>query len=205
MVRYRGRQSGGRLGGQDGVTLMELLVAMVIMSVISTMIIVAWVALQNSYAYSVKSDDARDTARDTLSRMRREIRDAMVDASGNGPVVLADANHIEIMTAFHDPSESVQLVDYTYTQATGQITRRRGTGTASAVAKNVVNTATTPIFTYGYYDSTGDFVTSTSVSGTDLTRIQTIEIHLLVDLNPGHSPTYMSLESTVQPRNQRQY
>jgi hypothetical protein len=35
--------------------------------------------------------------------------------------------------------------------------------------------------------------------------IMAVQIHLLVDLNPGHSPAYIDLLTTAQPRNQRPY
>jgi hypothetical protein len=34
-------------------------------------------------------------------------------------------------------------------------------------------------------------------------RIQTVRILLLVDLNPGKSPNYMDISTTVEPRNVR--
>jgi hypothetical protein len=42
------------------------------------------------------------------------------------------------------------------------------------------------------------------VSGTaNLENILSVQIHLLVDTNPGHSPVYTDLMSTVEPRNMR--
>jgi hypothetical protein len=48
-------------------------------------------------------------------------------------------------------------------------------------------------------------VVATWVNPADVPRILTVEIHILADVNPGHSPTYMDLISTAQPRNQRQF
>ena len=74
------------------------------------------------------------------------------------------------------------------------------------MAKNIVNVYNnTPLFTYSYRDAAGNVVVATSVGAADVPRILTIEIHILADVNPGHSPTYMDLMSTVQPRNQRQF
>lgn len=57
-------------------TLVELLVVMVIMSIVTTMIIGVSFALQSSYAQTVRANDARSTARDALNRMSIQIRSA---------------------------------------------------------------------------------------------------------------------------------
>jgi len=183
---------------------------MTIMTILSTMIVMVWISLQGSYAYSVKSADARGTARDTMARMRREIRDAMTQPStGLGPIVTAENNHIRLMSAFNDAGGNVQSVDYWYratSGTTGDITRKRGSGAEQVVAKNIVNVSEdTPLFKYSYVDAAGNVVVATWVNPADVPRILTVEIHILADVNPGHSPTYMDLISTAQPRNQRQF
>ena len=195
---------------QKGITLVELLVAMTIMAILATMIVGAWISLQSSYAYSVKSADARGIARDTMARMRREIRDAMTQPStGLGPIVTAENNHIQPMSAFNDTGGNVQAVDYWYratSSTTGNITRKRGGGAEQIVARDIVNVYNnTPLFRYSYIDAAGTVVVATTVGAADVPRILTVEIHILADVNPGHSPTYMDLISTVQPRNQRQF
>lgn len=197
--------------GQQGITLVELLIAMTIMTILSGMIVMAWISLQGSYAYSVQSADARGTARDTMARMRREIRDAMTQPStGLGPIVTADSNHIQIMSAFNDVGGNVQSVDYWYratSSTTGNITRKRGSGAEQIVAQNIVNVSSnTPLFKYSTVNAAGNVVPlSTPVAAADVPMILTVELHILADVNPGHSPTYMDLVSTVQPRNQRQF
>lgn len=199
-----------KLTEKKGVTLVELLVAMVVMTILSSMIVGTWIALQGSYAYTVQSSQARSTARDVMSRMRRELRDALIDPVTNeGPIVLAAYNHIQIMTPFNDPADTVEPVDYWYkatSAKTGEITRKRGTGPEVVVATGIVNVGNgTPLFQYTYLDASGNPQTVTSVGGADVPRILTIQIRILADVNPGHSPTYMDLTSTVQPRNQRQF
>lgn len=61
---------------QRGLTLVELLVGMTIMSVISLMLLTAWFALGKSYSFTLSSSDARDYGRQAMSRLQREIRDA---------------------------------------------------------------------------------------------------------------------------------
>ena len=61
---------------QSGITLIELLAAMVILGIITTMLIMGWVNLQRASAFAVQTNNARATARDALSRAAVEVRDA---------------------------------------------------------------------------------------------------------------------------------
>jgi prepilin-type N-terminal cleavage/methylation domain-containing protein len=62
--------------GQQGITLIELLVAMIIMSIVTTMLVMAWVNMQRATAFTIQDNDARADARDALSRMTTELRNA---------------------------------------------------------------------------------------------------------------------------------
>ena len=77
----RGRRP---VDGQAGVSLIELLVGMAIMGVISTMLLLTWFALSNSYSYSINSANARDDGRQALARLQREIRDAQMPTIASG-------------------------------------------------------------------------------------------------------------------------
>jgi prepilin-type N-terminal cleavage/methylation domain-containing protein len=86
-----------------GMSLIELLVAMSIMGIVSTMLIGGWFALGNSYSYTVRSDKARDVARQAISRMEREIRDAQNrDNSTEQTIVRARPFFIVLYTTFND-------------------------------------------------------------------------------------------------------
>ena len=70
-----GGQGLGRRRAQRGMTLIELLAAMTISVVISSLILVSWFALSGSYANTTKRGKSGDWARITTARMVREIRD----------------------------------------------------------------------------------------------------------------------------------
>ena len=60
----------GRRRGQRGVTLVELLAALTISLVISTLILISWFALSGSYANTTKRGKTGDWARVTSARCR---------------------------------------------------------------------------------------------------------------------------------------
>lgn len=211
---------------QGGMSLVELLVGMLILSILTTLIIGVWISLQSSSAQTISSDRARETARDAMSRLRREIRDAQSQREGQSlagspAIISAGPDAIMFSTAFNDPGSDgagrILLTKYWYDGSAQIIYRQRDTdenGTLDAgdkldvVARNIVNSVTpsasnpTPLFKYTYVDGNGDLQTTTTMS--DPTRILTVQIRILADLNPGHSPIYMDLISTAQPRNLRQ-
>jgi len=102
---------------QDGLTLVELLVGMVIMGIVTTMLLMTWFSLNRSYAYSVNSAVARDDARQALARMEREIRDAQATATAVAAVVEAHPYWICFTTTFNNagndsPATPPHLVVY---------------------------------------------------------------------------------------------
>ena len=213
----RGRDS------QAGMTLVELLAAMAIMTIVSTMIIMSWVALSRSYAFSVKSSKSREYARDAVSRMTREIRDAQGIGS-SWPLVQAGPYLLTFTTAFNrsgsdDPLTQPRLVRYSL--ETGRLYRTAdtigGTGVGNGdlsdetpvqLVTDVVNPTTgaspVPVFRYTYIDSDGSTKFTANPTAGLLSRIISVEIRLRIDLNPGHSPDYFELVTTSQPRNLRQ-
>lgn len=209
---------------QSGVTLVELLVVIIIMSIVSTMILGTWFALSRAYAGAAQSAEQRDNAQMAMERLTRELRDAQAapgarDGSAISSTDLGPAS-IRFNTAFNmalaaDPSTVPHLMRY---RLVGETLFRQLAGAdrqfdttddhQEAVVGHVVNTANNAdLFEYYFYDGTGDLWRSTGTTGvpTNTIRIKAIKITLLVDLQPGRSPEYMKIVNVVQPRNQRNF
>jgi len=208
---------------ESGISLMELLVAMSILAVVTTMILMGWFALQRSYATTTKSDHARVDAREATTRMVMDIRAAEAVPgnavlAGGGRVVSADTGRewVDFWTTFNHPG-SLMLTRYEYRwttaggHSTGSIFRIKNVGAANetetAVVSNVVNGASYPVFAYLSVDASGTptLLATIPANQTALASVSAIEIHVQVDLNPGKSPTYMDIRTTAQLRNQRQF
>ena len=203
---------------QQGITLVELLVVMVIMSIVTTMIIITWIALQNSYAFTVDSTNQRVAARDTMARMVRELRDAQGSVT-DPAIISATANCVDFMTTFNDPGADNtgvnRLTRYQYDPSAETITRTRDTNNdgigpgdrTTVLVHDVVNSSpgygNPPVFRYDYYDADGNLQLD-STAPPDPSAIVSVHIRVLVDLRPGHSPQMMDLTSTAQLRNMRQ-
>lgn len=235
-----------RLRGQRGITIVELLVGLLISGILTTMVLAGWFALTNSYSYSIASNNARDSARQALSRMAREIRDAESPPNSNeAALVRCRPRWILFYTTFNevgnsDPTKVPHLVMYRL-YPDGELWRfedmnNDGTisgsyaddypdswpGNTFAVAEqaavegamlmcgSVVNdkvpslSAPTPLFRYSRYlpDGTID-VQNSVIYAENRSEVITVQVHLLVDLNPARSPIYADLQTTAQIRNQR--
>lgn len=97
-VTVQGRQ------GQEGTTLVELLVGMLIAAILSTLILGTWWALTQSYANTVRRGEATDFARLGLSRLEREIRDAQNPPPDVADVAVVRARpwYIVLYTTFNE-------------------------------------------------------------------------------------------------------
>jgi len=229
---------------QSGMSLIELLISMIIMSVITVMILVSWFALSKSYSYSISSNEARDSAREATARLEREIRDAeSVSTTSEAALIRARVRTIVVSTTFNiagnaSPLTVPRLVMYRL-YPDGELWRffdADGNGVIAGVdmsadgwpdnpylvgeraageghrmlVKNVVNDkvpsagSPTPLFRYSYYQADGELVQATTVLGaTNRRKVVSVQLDLLVDLNPARSPIYTEFQTTAQLRNQR--
>jgi type II secretory pathway pseudopilin PulG len=69
-------------GSQAGITIIELLIAMIIFTIVSTMLVGTWITLQRAYASTVRANTAQATARDAIGRISSELRDAQPTTLG---------------------------------------------------------------------------------------------------------------------------
>ena len=101
---------------QAGLTLVEILVVLVIMTIVSTMLVGGWISLQRSFAFARADNKSRATARDALDRIASEIRTAQPETtstptpfwvSGTTPYV-CDAYDCVFYSAYNNPDAALQ-------------------------------------------------------------------------------------------------
>jgi len=238
-------RGGRRRTAQSGISLIELLVSMLILSVITTMLIMSWISLQNAFAFASADNKARATARDALTRVSSEIRAAQPPSalsitpfylSGTAPylcdgydctfysaynnplaysksgdtVDAANANHALLLTAIWlDTSTSTtQKPQATlYWQRDTNMNNSLDTGDRKIIlATDVVNTPTSmtsnPIFTYNLYDATNGYTRTNALTSLNVASVVSVQVDIVVDANISHTPRYIELMTTVEPRNQ---
>lgn len=94
---------GSPRSAQSGITLVELLIAMGIATIIIAMSIGSWVVLSGSYSSTSRGNQQRDSANYAIERMAREIRDAErnPELSTSAIVLLDPSAEIRLYSTFN--------------------------------------------------------------------------------------------------------
>ena len=195
----------------EGFTLVEVLIAAVLMIIVLGATLTALTSFQKNTATNQRQNDGQDQARSTLDLIARDLRnlaspvlerpeaidrnlplDLIVQSEGRGTGGSLNARNTMRVRFCLAPDGKLYRSIQTWTTAAipnaPATTDCPGTGwtTNTVVAENVVND-TRPIFTYN------------AVGLQDITEVSTT---LFVDVNPGTSPAETGLESSVYLRNQ---
>jgi Tfp pilus assembly protein PilV len=208
---------------QDGVTLVELLVTMLILIVVTGAIYGLWSRLAGAYLFAEDDMRAQAEARQALGEVIEYVRTARVPESVSNdaldtPIPKAEPFEIWVWTDVdRDPNHDLELVRFMATKS-GDMTllvrqeSTSGDGVWDGAPVRVVNqnvrnggSGTTldpnidPLFTYE--DANGVPLTGAF----DVTAIRTVGIDLRIDIDIDRAPIVHQLASVVQPRNLRQY
>lgn len=212
-------------------TLTELLVAASIGVLLSTMLVGIWIALSGSYAYSTRSGESRDLARQALSRLAREIRDAEA-LPGHDVIRSATPTEIRFTTTFNEAGNTSDiepvLTRYWLDASDGTLHRQRDTDRdglflhggsvdpgdrQEVVVRHVLNGRVSPgtapggIFGYTWLDAAGQSLSAGPDAAPDsefaAELIVGVDINLVLDLNPGRAPEPARFATMVDLRNQQ--
>jgi len=210
--------------------MMELLIAAAIGVIISGVLIMIWMTVSRSSAMTASHAEARDFARDGISRLSREIRDAEA-LPGLVAVLEAGPSCVVVTTTFNREGAEVdttkpRVVRYWYDPTAPAVERRlyrdlypdgvsddwasQAYERRDIIVPHLLNDEGSPAFTYTYVDSDGERRPGEgeepvlSVTGDDdRSRILLVSIHVLVDLDPDRAPNPMEISTQAQLRNQR--
>lgn len=196
---------------EEGFTLVEVLIAAVLMIIVLGATLTALTSFQKNTATNQRQNDGQDQARATLDLVARDLRnlasprlerpeaidrnlplDLIVQSEGRGTGGSLNARNTMRVRFCLAPDRKLYRMTQTWTTAAipnaPSTTVCPGTGwtTSTVVAENVVN-GTRPIFTYN------------AVGLQDITEVTAT---LFVDVNPGKPPAETQLESSVYLRNQ---
>ena len=201
----------GQLHSEDGFTLVEVLIASVLMIIVLGATLTALTSYQRTTATNQRQNDGQEQARRTMDLVARDLRnlaspvverpeaidrkgplDLIVQSEGKGSGGSSNTRNTMRVRFCLGPDQKVYRSIQTWTTAAipnaPATTDCPGTGWTSStvVAENVVN-GTRPLFTYN------------AVGLQDVTEVTT---SLYVDVNPGKSPVETELQSSVYLRNQ---
>lgn len=226
--RYKAGPLRDRVSQPEGFTMVELLVAMMLIMVILAAIFSVWFGLQRTYAFTEDDLKAQREARAALSEMVELIRTARQPDPTSVPstlrnlvIVRAEPNVLICYTDVdRDPDHLLELVRFRVDTATRTLYRDTDTehtndptfGSADSirlVGQWISNDDDDPLFTYTGMNGASLEWSTDPVTGAlyvmDTSQIREVKIRLLVDVIKDEAPIRHELASVVQPRNLRQY
>jgi prepilin-type N-terminal cleavage/methylation domain-containing protein len=188
-----------------GFTLVELLTVISI----TTVVMLALTSIIRSFyinnAYLLERTESLSSAQRGVSDSIKAIREASYGDDGSYPIAVAGTSTITIYSNV-DGDGSIEKVKYFLSgtnfyrvvyNATGSPPSYNVSPTSTTtIATYARNASTTPVFTY--YDTNGTQLSTTSPS---IASISSVQVSLLVDLNPNRAPNVFTLTETATLRN----
>jgi type IV pilus assembly protein PilW len=195
--------------GQRGFSLNELLVALVIMSVVSTAIYGVFSISSRSYTTQGVAADVQQSVRSAMELMLRDIRAAGLDptASGNFGIELAEASKLRFtsdsidagLNDFNGTLNDTNSERITYALQGTQLNQILYETTVSETSASLIRDVRNLKFTY--FDADGNNLGS-PVPALQLSDIRTISVSITVEEPAGRdAPLRRTLTNRVKCRN----
>lgn len=199
------------LNSQKGLTLTEMLIAMVIFTLIlfGSLLLIRYI--YRNYGFEMEQGLSLNEVQKGLKVLVEEIRGTRQADSGAYPIQSADSFELVLFSDI-DKDNITERVHY-YLQ-NGEIkkgvTKPNGTppsypnedDTISTVASHIVNTPTQPLFYFYDANYPADQTNNPlAVPVADVSKIRLVKIDMFYNLDPYRAPNNIRLESYVELRN----
>ena len=190
----------------QGMTLVEMLVTIALITIMMSMIFSAVYYFYTYNAYAIAQAAEVDNARRSLSRLTRDIREMTYAENGSFPIVIKDEHRLGFYSDI-DYDDSVEYVEYELATTTFYKRTYNATGTPPVynlvapdeeiiISEYVQNNleATT---TFSYFNAQGNQLDTSDL----LTDVRYITVKIIVNVNPVQAPGEFVLQTSIAPRN----
>ena len=164
-------------GGEEGFTLVELLVSILVSMIVLAAISATFVIQNKSYAKQEQVVDVQENARATLQLMTKELLMAGYDPTGKAGsgIESAYANTVRFtmdLDGNEDVTGSSEDITYALDTTDNQVTRQVGSGTPQPIGESI------QALSFQYFDSDDNELTGDPLSASDLEEVTRISVEL---------------------------
>lgn len=190
----------------QGMTLVEVVVAIGIYTVLTLAITSSITALYKYNSYTIEQSNEIDNARRGMTQWSRDIKEMTTAEDGTFPIAII-SEHRAGYYSDTDQDDSVEYVEYIL--ATTTLTKYTYNPTGTPATYNLSTPDTTQILseyvqninqatsTFFYFDTMGNQLSSTS----PIINVRYVRAQIIVNIDPMRSPGEFMLRSSVAPRN----
>jgi prepilin-type N-terminal cleavage/methylation domain-containing protein len=191
---------------QRGMTLVEMLVTIALLTIMMTMIFSAAYYFYSYNAYALAQTAEVDNARRSMSRLTRDIREMTYAEDGTFPIVVKE-DHLLGFYSDIDYDNSVEYVEYELATTTFYKRTYNATGNPPTynltspdeeiIVSEYVQNNLEATSTFSYFDTLGN-----QLDGADLlTDVRYVRVQIIVNVNPIQAPGEFLLRTSIAPRN----
>ena len=191
---------------QTGMTLIELLIAIGIYTVLMLAVTSSITTFYQYNAYALEQSNEVDNARRGVTQWNRDVKEMTTGEDGTWPMAIMDEHRLGYYSDT-DRDDSVEYVEYilasttlrkfTYnpigSPATYNLTTPDSVEILSEYVQNI-NQATSSFY---YFDNNGNQLSSTS----PVIDVRYLQMQIIVNIDPDRNPGEFMLRSSLAPRN----
>lgn len=190
----------------SGMTLIEVVVAIGIYTVLTLAITTSVTALYKYNAYTIEQANEIDNARRGMTQWNRDVKEMIDGEDGTYPISIIDEHRLGYYSDT-DQDDNVEYVEYvlasttltkyTYNPSGSPATYDYTTPDTAQILSEYVQNINQATSTFFYFDNAGTALSSTS----PLLDVRFIRAQVIVNIDPLRSPGEFMLRSSIAPRN----
>ena len=191
---------------QSGMTLLEMMIAISIYTVLMLAITTSITTLYQYNAYALEQSQEVDNARRGVTQWNRDAKEMTTGEDGNWPISVITEHRLGYYSDT-DQDDSVEYVEYVLVDTTlrkfiynpigSPATYNKTTPDSVEVLSEHVQNIGQATSTFFYFDNAGNQLTSAS----PIINVRYIQMQLIVNIDPVRNPGEFMLRSSLAPRN----
>lgn len=191
---------------QKGMTMVEMLVAIGIYTVLLLAINSSITTLYQNNAYALEQSNEVDNARRGVTQWNRDAKEMTTGEDGTWPLAVIDEHRFGYYSDT-DQDDSVEYVEYilatttlrkfTYDPTGSPVTYDLTTPDSEEILSEYVQNIEQATSTFFYYDNNGTQLNASS----PIIDVRYIQMQIIVNIDPDRNPGEFMLRSSLAPRN----